>query len=220
MLGSIVGKLLHHGVQTVVHHPRAVGAIGEQRVQWELSRLSPEYKLFHDLLLPRKNRETSQIDHVVVSRTGIFVVESKNYHGMVSGRGDEKYWLHQAGTERHPFYNPIWQNHGHIQVLRDLLGDEQPSVYVNLVVFGNGARLNVQARERVWYMNELRDAIESYRTVRMEKGAVNEIVKHLNEVRLSGYGTRMRHRRRVNISVDKNGQSGKSAAEKCNFIVK
>ena len=197
MFGSIVVKLIRHEIQTVVHHPQVVGAVGERRVEWELSRLPVEYVVFHNLLLPRQNGETSQIDHVVVSRYGIFVVESKHYHGMVYGRGNEKYWVHESGAERHQMYNPIWQNHGHIQVLRDLLGDEQPSVYVNLVVFGNGARLNVQERERVWYMNELRDAIESYRTVRMEEGTVSEIVEHLNEVQLSGYGVRVRHRRQI-----------------------
>ncbi|MCF8568231.1 NERD domain-containing protein [Alicyclobacillus tolerans] len=197
MFGSIVGKLIHHGVQTVVHYPRVVGAVGERRVEWELSRLPSEYVVLHDLLLPRRNGETSQIDHVVVSPYGIFVVESKNYHGMVYGRGNEKYWVHESGAERHQMYNPIWQNHGHIEVLRDWLGDEEPSVYVNLVVFGNGARLDIQAREKVWYVNELLDAIESYRHVRMGQDEVTQIVERLNELRRTGFGERARHRRRV-----------------------
>ena len=62
MLGKLVGKLIRHGVQTVVHSPRVVGAVGEKRVEWELARLPYEYRVLSDLLLPRVNGQTSQID--------------------------------------------------------------------------------------------------------------------------------------------------------------
>lgn len=97
------------------------------------------------------------------------MVEVKNYHGSVTGRGNEKYWLHQAGREQHRFYNPIWKNHGHIRTLQELVGDDEPSVYVNLVVFGNGAQLNVQAQEWVGHVDELLNAIGRYQTVRLAR---------------------------------------------------
>lgn len=181
MFGRIVGKLIRHGVQTVVHSPRLVGVVGEKRVQWELSRLPYEYRVLSDLLLPRSNGQTSQIDHVVVSQYGVFMVEVKNYHGSVTGRGNEKYWLHQVGSEQHRFYNPIWQNHGHIRALQEIIGDEEPSIYVNLVVFGNGAQLDVRSREWVGHVDELLSVIERYQTVRLSEDQVEQIVERLKQ---------------------------------------
>lgn len=39
-----------------------------------------EYIVLHDLLLPYKDG-TTQIDHVIISPYGIFVIETKNYTG-------------------------------------------------------------------------------------------------------------------------------------------
>lgn len=181
MFGRIIGKLIRDGVQTVVHSRQVVGAVGEKHVQWELSRLPYEYRVLSDLLLPRSNGQTSQIDHVVVSQYGVFMVEIKNYHGSVTGRGNDKHWLHQVGLERHTFYNPIWQNQGHIRTLRNLIGDDEPSLYVNLVVFGNGARLSVQSTEWVGHVDELRDVVESYQTMRLSEDQVKQIVERLKQ---------------------------------------
>ena len=170
MFGSIVDKLLHHGVQTVVHHPRVVGAVGEQRVQGRpCGGVSVRNFCRGVKELPRDGVRSRRRE----------VLAPLSWHGT-----SFVLQSHLAKPRPHPSSTC-------------LLGDEEPSLYVNLVVFGNGARLNVQARERVWYMNELQDTIESYRTVRMAEGTVSEIVEHLNEERLSGYGLRVQHRRQI-----------------------
>ncbi|MCK8519272.1 nuclease-related domain-containing protein [Methanoculleus sp. 7T] len=66
-----------------------IGAIGEETVIAALSRISDEYHLFNDVNLrfhpPIHWREmndyikSSQIDHIVVGPTGLFVVETKNW---------------------------------------------------------------------------------------------------------------------------------------------
>lgn len=42
------------------------------------------YRSFHDLMLPTRDGMT-QIDHVSVSRSGVFVVETKNMGGWIFG---------------------------------------------------------------------------------------------------------------------------------------
>ena len=64
--------------------PTGRGRIGESRVARVLSRLdSASYSVINDLLLPVSNGGSSQIDHVIVSLYGIFVLETKNYQGWI-----------------------------------------------------------------------------------------------------------------------------------------
>ena len=62
---------------------RAKGAVGETVVATELGLLPRDkYRVLNDVTLPTPNG-SSQIDHVVVSIYGIFVIETKNYKGWI-----------------------------------------------------------------------------------------------------------------------------------------
>jgi len=58
------------------------GARGERKVHNALKEVieGPDYKVFSDLILPTV-RGTTQIDHLIISRFGIFVIETKNMSG-------------------------------------------------------------------------------------------------------------------------------------------
>lgn len=59
------------------------GKLGEAKVSHIVGRLPKEdYVVLDDLMLTNKYGSTTQIDHVVVSRYGIFVIETKNYKGL------------------------------------------------------------------------------------------------------------------------------------------
>ncbi len=70
-------------------YPLIAGAIGENMVVKELSKLSDDYVLFNDFHLefdpPIYNKKTKdrifsiQIDHLLVARSGIFLLETKNW---------------------------------------------------------------------------------------------------------------------------------------------
>ena len=68
------------------------GAIGEKRVARILEKL-PEgkYSVINNLLL-NNSGYTSQVDHVVVSVYGIFVIETKTYQGIISGGENSEQW--------------------------------------------------------------------------------------------------------------------------------
>ncbi|WP_245203708.1 nuclease-related domain-containing protein [Ammoniphilus resinae] len=60
--------------------PKIIGYVGEKQVRKRLEQLDPtEYMVVHDVMLRLTDEKTSQIDHVVVSMYGIFVIETKNY---------------------------------------------------------------------------------------------------------------------------------------------
>ena len=102
------------------------GAVGEFRVWQWAERLLPrrDYVHFHDVWLPTPMSKT-QIDHVFVSRGGVFVVETENYEGWIHGTADNGTWTQTfANGTRHEFRNPLRQNDWHVRVLARVL---QPS---------------------------------------------------------------------------------------------
>lgn len=58
----------------------STGELGESFVAEYLEQLPDGYYIYNDVVLPTE-RGTTQIDHVVVSKYGVFVIETKNYRG-------------------------------------------------------------------------------------------------------------------------------------------
>lgn len=94
-----------------------IGYAGEQAVSTKLSDLSlmhPGYTVFNNVLLPGRDDTLTQIDHLVLSKFGIFIIETKHYSGKVTCEPYEENW-----TVRYPsghdfsLYNPLRQNFGH-----------------------------------------------------------------------------------------------------------
>lgn len=60
--------------------PMWKGKYSEKLVYNEILELPEEYFIFNDLLFDSNGRST-QIDHIVVSPYGVFVIETKGYKG-------------------------------------------------------------------------------------------------------------------------------------------
>ena len=76
-----------------------------------------------NVYLPKEDGTTTEIDLIMVSATGIYVFESKNYSGWIFGDEKSKFWTQSLkGGKKFRFYNPIWQNKKHISVLQKHLG--------------------------------------------------------------------------------------------------
>jgi hypothetical protein len=119
------------------------GWLGEAMTRWfVLDRLDPrEYRVFHDLYVPRADGVgTSQIDHVVVSRFGVFVIETKNLGGWIAGRENEKLWTQKNGRQTRKIQNPLIQNRGHVRALGDFL-DFDGSAFIPVVWMIGDARM-------------------------------------------------------------------------------
>ncbi|SMF97042.1 Nuclease-related domain-containing protein [Methylomagnum ishizawai] len=114
------------------------GFAGEFRVRWSawlfLSR--SEYKALHNVTLPTHDG-TTQIDHIFVSRYGIFVVETKNFGGWIFGDPDQATWTQQLYSKTFAFQNPLRQNYKHTQTLAALLGIPHAKIHSVIVFVGN-----------------------------------------------------------------------------------
>ncbi|MDE6717573.1 MAG: NERD domain-containing protein, partial [Muribaculaceae bacterium] len=105
--------------------------------------------VLNDLLLPSGNGRTSQIDHIVVSRRGIFVIETKSLAGRIVGGEHSQYWTQHLSSQSRQIYNPLLQNRSHIRTLRRLLDDYDESLFVSMVVFTEAWRLDLRADDIV-----------------------------------------------------------------------
>jgi len=105
--------------------PKFKGAAGEWAVNRALLKnLDPdEYQVLHDLLIPDGKGGMTQIDHVVVSAFGIFVIETKNWDCWVHGSDRGREWtLTYLKGGRKKAMNPLHQNEGHVKTIVTLLG--------------------------------------------------------------------------------------------------
>lgn len=83
---------------------------------------SAVYRCYHDLYLPRPDgKGTTQIDHVVVSKLGVFVIETKNFSGWIFGGEHDLQWTQQHYKKRTRIDNPLHQNRLHVRALKQFL---------------------------------------------------------------------------------------------------
>ena len=148
------------------------GAYGEFSVYDALRREKGRW-LFN-LYLP-KGEEKTEIDALLLSERGIFLLESKNFSGRVYGSVGNPEWFHtfetSRGIKKQRFFNPIMQNSAHKMALCRLIGREE--VIFPMVVFGKNTDLRVQApkeySKELMTLKRLPSAVHSF-----EKGALEQ----------------------------------------------
>jgi len=111
------------------------GIIGEFLVNISAKFLldKNEYHLIKNVTLPTEDG-TTQIDHIIVSVYGIFVVETKNMKGWIFGKENQSTWTQKIYKHLSKFQNPLHQNYKHVKTLEQLLGLQDNQVH-SLVVF-------------------------------------------------------------------------------------
>ncbi|WP_350656715.1 NERD domain-containing protein [Psychrobacter sp. S1-30-MNA-CIBAN-0213] len=93
------------------------------------------YHRLNGITLPRANGGSTQIDHIIVSVYGIFVIETKNYKGWIYGSENQRQWTQAfPNGSKFKFQNPLRQNYLHIKTLADLLGLEL-SYFHSMIAF-------------------------------------------------------------------------------------
>ena len=78
----------------------------------------------------------------MIAETGIYVFESKNYSGWIFGDEKGKNWTQVLeNKQKNHFYNPVWQNNGHITALKYATGFHNPELYKSHIVFSERCTL-------------------------------------------------------------------------------
>ena len=171
------------------------GAIGESNVASTLRRLpSDEYKVLNNVLIKSGGR-SSQIDHVIVSIYGVFVIETKKFSGWIHGNEKSQSWTQTFYKKRRKFRNPIKQNWSHIFALKDYLSLYQNIKYYNIVVFtGKGKLKNITSQTPVIYRRQLVRTIKANsESINLDVEQVNSIASKLSNVVIKGRRAKKEH---------------------------
>ncbi len=139
------------------------------------------YHALHDLLIPLYE-STTQIDHLYVSRYGIFVVETKNYAGWIYGDAKQKQWTQVLYQQKRRFYNPLKQNETHIKALAYLL--KLPvETFHSIVVFVGEAEFKTALPDNVLQGADISGYVHRFRRSLLSQAQVDEIYATLSQKR-------------------------------------
>lgn len=188
-----------------VFAPQIKGFFGEKAVSTFLSTLDPsKYLIINDLLIPA-GQKTAQIDHVVVSNYGIFVIETKNYKGWILGNEYDDYWAQVIYKRKERLYNPIKQNSGHVRVLADVLKEYPNLKFISIVAFTTKCDLKVKTTTDVVYTVHIASTIKKYTELCISDEIKAQIHSKLNNSNIKGREAKKNH-----IESIKNAEANKN----------
>lgn len=193
------------------YFPRIKGAMGEYNIVRRLRQLNrKKYRVYNDIYLKIKGRST-QIDHLIISIYGIFVIETKNYKGWIHGHENAEFWTQSIFKSKTKFRNPIKQNWAHVYFLKNALSDFPQNIYHPIVVFVGTAKLkNIQANAPVIYKHKLLKTIKKHRIPVLTTAQVEDIEKLLKGLLVSEKGRKRDHKRFVRSNIDERNRKIKA----------
>ena len=144
------------------------GWIGEQRTELNLwFSLDKElYRRFHDVIIPSSNG-TTQIDHILVSPFGLFIVETKNKKGWIYGSETQSKWTQVVYKNKYSFQNPLKQTYRQKKVLSKFLDVEESHIetvvcFVGDSQFKTDLPSNVLSSGLGRYIKQFKDTVLSH----------------------------------------------------------
>ena len=172
--------------------PIIKGALGEFTVRIALRALNPkEYTVIHDVIVEANERLT-QIDHIVVAKTGIYVIETKNYKGLITGYENAATWTQHLHKKKINFHNPIRQNYGHIKSLSTVLNLPE-SKFISIIAFDPDATVKVQTSTPVLYYSMLAKSISGSTSEILTQEEKDQIETKIIDIKQSNKKLRKKH---------------------------
>lgn len=141
------------------------------------------YHLVENVVLPAGD-DTTQIDHLVISRYGVFVIETKNMTGWIFGQASQAHWTQVIYRHRQRFQNPIMQNEWHVMVVRRVLDLKPHQVHNVVALVGDSVLKTPMPDEVVEGVYDLADYIESKSVPVFSEDEVLCIIEDLSERQL------------------------------------
>lgn len=175
------------------------GWVGERRVSRKLSWLpSAKYQIIDDVLLPTFYG-TTQIDHIVVSIYGVFVIETKNYKGTISGGPNSETWTQNIYGKKYSMPNPIRQNRVHVAAVCDVLNKACIVCDVrSIIAISNSANIYASVDNcDIVHFRELRPTIRKYQKEQLSQQQVINVLNAINAANIVSSSARRKHAQNV-----------------------
>lgn len=179
------------------------GENGENAVSSQLKLLdNNEYRVYNNLLFNLKNDITIQIDHLVVSRTGIYVIETKNYGGVVEELEQDK-WKQKWYRKEYNFYSPVKQNESHIKSLMYVLFTKDRNLFKSFIVFPDNTNLLVK-NPKIIHTKYLCRKIEENKLHILTQQQVDDICRKIESRNIYSKKNIKKHHQRVDKKYAEN----------------
>ncbi|WHP05224.1 nuclease-related domain-containing protein [Acinetobacter corruptisaponis] len=144
--------------------PKFKGKMGEMMVIGHAEKLGEEYVLLNNYTLPDGEQGTTQVDHILISPYGVFIIETKNYTGWIFGNARQKQWTQKIYKKSYKFQNPLHQNYKHSKVLEAILADIlEPQYLHSVIVFTPRCEFKTEMPENVLRGKVWLDYVKGFR---------------------------------------------------------
>ena len=137
---SVYHKLTKSNMLAVMFNKGRYGEYLTSRVI-EKHALKSHKQLINVYVPKRNSAEMTELDLIYFDRTGIYVIESKNYSGWIFGNESQQQWTQtMPNKKKFKFYNPIRQNSTHIRAIQHFLGLSNEAFH-SVIVFSERCQL-------------------------------------------------------------------------------
>ncbi len=197
--------------------PYFKGKLGEFIVNFSVTRKLDKdiYHLLKDVTVPTSDG-TTQIDHVLVSIYGIFIIETKNMKGWIFGSENQKKWTQKIFKYTNSFQNPLHQNYKHLKVLSNLLGLEEEKFHSVIAFTGESTFKNPMPKNVL--DSGFTKYIKSKDVVLLSQSKVASIIKRIKSEQLEkSFKTNRNHVKHLKEKAVAN--NSKRRCPKCGSIL-
>jgi hypothetical protein len=160
---------------------------GEALVRIVISEHLPRgsWHLLNNITLPLASGSTTQIDHILISRFGIFVIETKHYSGWIFGETGSREWTQVVYSQKNKFQNPLVQNNHHIKVVQDNLDFLDSWQVQGMVVFTGKAEFKTIKPSGVYSLQTMIDNLRSRDVEVLSENRMQFCIGRLEHLRLA-----------------------------------
>jgi len=163
------------------------GLSGEERTTEILANLPEGYEVYSSVQLSTEEGR-AELDHVIVGKNGVFVVEVKNHNGTITGNEEDRSWTqHKVGRKGGEYSkemrNPVKQVRRQVHILSKHLSKNGTRVWVEGSVFFSNpqAEVYVETKKTPVFTSpyDLHEFLTNYKPRYNIKEAELETVKKL-----------------------------------------
>ena len=185
-----------HSVDSKEKYAVYKGEKGEKEVANVLSQLNRKYKIINDVMI-ENGKGTSQIDHIVISKYGIFVIETKNYKGLLVGDELNSHVDYYCGDNKFEIYNPLRQNKSHIHTLMKALSISDESLFIPILAVSNKCEYKIATNINIAHFSELIKTIRRCKKKKLSKKEIKIIAKTIKKLNITDKKERKKHIERI-----------------------
>jgi hypothetical protein len=173
----------HRDILAYIQRRKDESASGDfvaRTIKYSLS--TGDYQLLNNVLLPSEDG-TTQVDLILVSKFGVFVIREKDRPGEIHGDANSEEWKQITGAMTSTFKNPLHQNGKHVRTVMDLARLDEQKVH-SLIAFSGLAKF---ATEMPGNVTAGMDFLNYIKSKRQQILSVDDITKITRAIELARF---------------------------------